>query len=184
MAQRQLSLDRAPDDDIQVLFHVGCMLNDEAVIKQTLDRGACPDRDFIFEGSEDVPLFCVCRRENVAAIKLLLEHGCQVNKLDKDKNSALHYSCHQNRMEVTTLLLDYGADANIISPSGFTPLHLACKEGHTRMAELLIGRGAYVDRKALKEAQKHSRQDVVKLLSDHMRTTSLTVKLRSANRYP
>jgi ankyrin repeat protein len=48
-------------------------------------------------------------RENVEAIKLLLELGADVNAADGDGRTALHGAAHKGRNEVVQLLVDHGA---------------------------------------------------------------------------
>ncbi|KAH9015126.1 ankyrin repeat-containing domain protein [Lactarius deliciosus] len=61
---------------------------------------------------------------NVTVARLLLEHGVDVNSIDKDHATPLHLASSYGMLEMARLLLDHGANANAENVSGQTPLHL------------------------------------------------------------
>ena len=42
-------------------------------------------------------------------VRLLLDHGAAINRVDRLGRSAMHVACCYGRLEVTQLLLDRGA---------------------------------------------------------------------------
>jgi len=52
-------------------------------------------------------------KENLEAIKLLLELGADVNAVDGDGRTALHGAAHKGRSEVVQLLVDHGAKLDV-----------------------------------------------------------------------
>ena len=50
-----------------------------------------------------------------------------VDKLDTNKVSALHYAARQNSLSILKLLLDNGANVNNTAVGGLTPLHFAAR---------------------------------------------------------
>jgi ankyrin repeat protein len=68
---------------------------------------------------------------NVEIVRLLLDHGAQVNAVDDFGKSPLHavshgeYESQEDGIRVAWLLLDHGADVNAKARSGETPLFLA-----------------------------------------------------------
>ena len=48
-------------------------------------------------------------KENLEAVKLLLELGADVNAVDGDGRTALHGAAHKGRNDVVQLLVDHGA---------------------------------------------------------------------------
>ena len=63
-------------------------------------------------------------------VKNLIQKGAEVNAIDGDKQTALHYSAYIGHVQIMKLLLENGASVNSKSTSG-TPLHLAAKQANT-----------------------------------------------------
>jgi ankyrin repeat protein len=101
-------------------------------------------------------LMCSGVRMNPAAIRILIEEGADVNRLDKDYGSPLHYACWQGdgnggrESEVTEeavrTLLEAGADPNVKARGNF-PLHEAVRGdwGSPTSVRVLLEYGAEVD---------------------------------------
>jgi ankyrin repeat protein len=63
--------------------------------------------------------------QNVLSVaQLLLEHGVDVNALDKDNATPLHLASSHGMPEIARLLLDHGAKTNVENLLGQTPLHV------------------------------------------------------------
>ena len=83
---------------------------------------------------------------------LLLKHGAQVNRRDKDKETPLHLAIRRNWFELAEILLEYGADANAENNQGMTSLHILSKSGIKYEGNVLyhvlslLKHGAEVDR--------------------------------------
>jgi ankyrin len=92
-------------------------------------------------------------------MRLLIEHGADLQARTKRGFSALHFAARDGDLDATQLLLDAGVDVNIRSqpdPSekgggptydatisgGSTPLLVATVRGHLELAEFLLDRGA------------------------------------------
>uniref|UniRef100_A0A8C5FXU5 phospholipase A2 n=1 Tax=Gouania willdenowi TaxID=441366 RepID=A0A8C5FXU5_GOUWI len=70
--------------------------------------------------------------------RLLLEHDCSVNVLNKTGQSPLHILTKQGRSKAALVLLTHGADANLKDQDGNTALHLAMKMNHMDLIKVLI----------------------------------------------
>uniref|UniRef100_A0A8C5D021 phospholipase A2 n=1 Tax=Gouania willdenowi TaxID=441366 RepID=A0A8C5D021_GOUWI len=77
--------------------------------------------------------------------RLLLEHDCSVNVLNKTGESPFHILTKQGRSKVAMVLLTHGADANLKDQDGNTALHLAMKMDHMDLIKALIVFGADVE---------------------------------------
>jgi ankyrin repeat protein len=72
-----------------------------------------------------------------AVVKLLLNHGADINAADRIRQ--LPFSGHE---AIVRLLLNRGVDFKAIIHNGRTSLHFAAQNGHEAIVRLLLNRGA------------------------------------------
>ena len=77
-----------------------------------------------------------------AKVKLLLDHGAQVNAKDEEGETALMRAVDRNEAEVVDGLLQAGADASVQNENGETLLMQAASLGNVEVARSLLARGA------------------------------------------
>ena len=65
---------------------------------------------------------------HIDIIKLLLEHGADLNTVGQD-GTALHLAVWEDQEEIVQFVLDQGMDPNATSGSGETPLMAAAYKG-------------------------------------------------------
>lgn len=86
------------------------------------------------------------RQRDLSIVRVLLEHGANINKLSRDTNgrfeTPLVTSCRQANYDLASLLLKYGADANAADFHMRTPLWIATRERSLELVQLLIDHGA------------------------------------------
>jgi ankyrin repeat protein len=86
-------------------------------------------------------------KDTVRVVRLLLEHGVDVNAEDKDQSSPLHSASYSGKLEIARALLDHGAKANLKNDRGETPLHQVSRGEYesqadgVSIAKLLLDRG-------------------------------------------
>ncbi|MHC4678603.1 MAG: ankyrin repeat domain-containing protein, partial [Planctomycetota bacterium] len=89
----------------------------------------------------DVPdIYLAAFIGNLAKLKAFIREGVDVNALDTEGCTALHYAANTS---VAELLIARGARSNI--SGNWTPLHAAARRRHTDVAECLIANGANVN---------------------------------------
>ncbi|KAF1970378.1 ankyrin [Bimuria novae-zelandiae CBS 107.79] len=83
----------------------------------------------------------------VLIVRMLLEHGADVNSKDKLDRSILHSSADSRPLTATTpeILLDAGADLESFSDRQDAPIHSAAACNNWEMIELLVERGANIN---------------------------------------
>nr|XP_022323665.1 palmitoyltransferase ZDHHC17-like isoform X2 [Crassostrea virginica] len=79
----------------------------------------------------------------IARVYELVEGGVDVNEMDRENVSILHWAAINNRLDIVRYLIGKGA---IVDKFGgdldSTPLHWATRQGHLSMVVLLLGYGA------------------------------------------
>ena len=86
----------------------------------------------------NTPLVTACFDGDVAAARLALDRGADVNRANEDGLTPLFIACQQGHVDVARLLLDNGAE---VDRNGATPLFVACQNGHVDAARLLLEHG-------------------------------------------
>ncbi|GIX76452.1 hypothetical protein CEXT_292441 [Caerostris extrusa] len=86
-------------------------------------------------------LYQACRQNNVEHVKMLLKDGANINALDADRRTPLHFACDGGSIACLDFLLKMGADVHT-PQSPLTPLHVACQEDSVECAEILLKYGA------------------------------------------
>lgn len=118
--------------------------------------------------------------EGSGVIRLLLEHGADVNKPANDNrsNTPLHLASTHQHIKPVQVLLDHGANINAEDGQGQTPLHRVFEdnilhENSFSLAQLLVGRGAGVNAHdkdhvtPLHLASYYQKLESVRFLLDH-----------------
>lgn len=99
----------------------------------------------IVKKDELIPLLYAAHKHNFKAVKLLIEHGAEVNAKDQDGNTVLHYAVLDNDTQTVRFLLENQADANIRNAEGFLPLLYAVRNNNPEAVKLLTEHGAKVN---------------------------------------
>jgi ankyrin repeat protein len=76
------------------------------------------------------------------AVKLLIEHGADVNARTSTGFTPLHWAASKNAVDSIELLLANGSDVNAKARSNITPLHWAASKGSVDAVKLLLAAGA------------------------------------------
>jgi len=83
----------------------------------------------------------VCRGDLMEA-QACLKAGADMNELDEEGWTALHYAVASGHVEICEALIEFGADLEVQLPDLSTPLMLAADEGNLQLARLLLRSGA------------------------------------------
>ena len=92
-------------------------------------------------------LHTLVKKDNKDALKLLINHGVDVNAKDDDAGTPLHNAVWEQNKEIVELLINHGADVNAKNDDAGTPLHAASMKDNKEIVELLINRGADINAK-------------------------------------
>ena len=89
----------------------------------------------------DLRLVEAVRAGDRPAVRVLLADGVDVNAVQADGATALHWAAYRDDAETAQLLLGAGA-AGAANDLGVTPLYLACENGNAVLVRTLLSAGA------------------------------------------
>ncbi|KAL9629066.1 MAG: hypothetical protein Q9204_005491 [Flavoplaca sp. TL-2023a] len=140
----KLVLDKKPVPSKSLLTAVqdGCT----EVIERFIKNGADLNLSKTSMGRTCLQIACASTRPNrLDVLKLLVDHGINVDAGDELCRTALHVAVSNGNEDLAHILLQYGADINNKTLGGKTALHKAIYQYHTEVALALLQHGADVD---------------------------------------
>jgi ankyrin repeat protein len=102
------------------------------MVQLLLDHHADPEQRDLYTLQ---PLHWYARRDNIAAMRVVLQRGVDVDPLTPFRSIPLHAV---RSPEAVTLLLEFGADVRKEDSDANTPLHFAAQRGSTDVVRLLL----------------------------------------------
>jgi ankyrin repeat protein len=94
----------------------------------------------------DAPLADAAMRDDLGAVRSLLEKGADANSAQGDGMSALHWASQNGNRDMAMLLIRAGASVDAVTRIGqYTPLHLASKIGSADLLAALLDAGSDVN---------------------------------------
>jgi hypothetical protein len=127
-----------------------------AAVPASLDYGD----DYKLEKDDKTILIWAAYKGHEANVRLLLEHGADVNQASDDGRTPLICAAGAGHEHIVRLLLEHGAEVNKADVYRKTPLICATAAGHGPIAQLLLKHGADVD-----QAGNNSRAPLVRAVS-------------------
>jgi ankyrin repeat protein len=82
---------------------------------------------------------------DIRIMELLLAHGADINRQDKEGDTALYTCCINGQVPMAQFLLRAGANPNVTNRAGETALHAAVFRGTEELVRLLLQHGADVN---------------------------------------
>ena len=125
----------------RVVTHWAAMKHDPWWLRLALEHGADPNLVNVGRGrpSEGTPLKAAISNGTLENVKLLVEHGADVNKPDRYNCYPIADAAAQNKFEVVLYLLDAGADYRVAECSGIGFLaDIRVKAGYREKEELMF----------------------------------------------
>jgi ankyrin repeat protein len=124
-------------------------------------------------GANDLRLIEAVKKSDAKAVRTLLAQHADVNAVEADGSTALHWAAQRDELEIAGLLLGAGANAKASTRYNITPLSLACVNGDAALIERLLTAGADPNstseqgQTALMTASLTGKVDAVKALLAH-----------------
>ena len=106
-----------------------------SILQLLLDSGI--DVDSRLEYGNETALIIASQSSNIEAVKILINHNCDVNLKTSSNRTALHYAVENDCYEIVKLLIEQCVDLYVTFPGGIPPLHKAILDGFNSIAELI-----------------------------------------------
>ena len=95
------------------------------------------------EEDEDHPLVHIAiAKEFKDVVSILLENGTDINAVNKNGWSTMHWAAFVGNTEILSYLINQGAKVNCTDQDNVTPLHVAAERGQAEAVRLLIENNA------------------------------------------
>jgi ankyrin repeat protein len=121
----------------------------------------------------DLRLVSAAKNNDLKAVRSLLAQHADVNAVETDGSTALHWAAQRNNLEVADLLIAAGANPKAATRYNITPLFLACTNGNAAFIEHLLKAGVDANstseqgETALMTAALNGTADAVRVLLMH-----------------
>jgi ankyrin repeat protein len=89
------------------------------------------------ESTGDTPIHIMCHRDDITAVKLLVEAGAQINYKGDMEYTPLHIASRRASYELVEYLLNQGASVEASNGFGHTALDIAKERGDDNIVKLL-----------------------------------------------
>ena len=89
---------------------------------------------------------CTKKHTNMQIIRYLVEHGADINKINKYGEVPLTYACRNGNILLVKCLVEHGADINKENNESKTPLFKACSNGNEAIVKYLVEHGADINK--------------------------------------
>jgi ankyrin repeat protein len=104
------------------------------IVKSLLKNGENPNS--ILDNNQTTSL-CIASTEGyIEIVKLLLEHGADVNLSNNNKDSPLHCASYNGHIEIVKLLLNYNANIYAMDDWNYTPENIASQRKHSKIVKI------------------------------------------------
>lgn len=119
------------------LLHLAAAFADEPAVRTLLDAGADIGRISGTPLRNQALHAALAISKDAAVVRLLIEHGADVNAVQTAGYRPLHQAAVTGREDLVRMLLDAGADKTARCDRGKTPADYARERGHDAVAALL-----------------------------------------------
>jgi hypothetical protein len=106
------------------------------------------DVDWVAPDTGATSTYVAAQQGSDKCLSLLISHGADMSKADKQSWAPIHIACHGGRYACIEVLADAGADLNLrlADELGTTPAMFCCIHGHVNCLALMGDRGADLSR--------------------------------------
>ena len=135
----------------------------EDLVQEASEEEAETISQFLDEDYQAYALHIAAQSGNAEIVKLLLEHGAEVDAKNKYGESALHVAARSGNAEIVELLLTHGADLTLSNNANFTALDIACESNSQQSIYFLTSHISIQLGKAVAEGNEDKHNKLIDL---------------------
>ena len=136
--------------DGQSALYLAVVTRQTAIVVLLLKAGANPNSHCGMGEKLRTALMCAASNNDLAATRIILEAGANVNAKATDGQTALLFAAEKGFASIVQLLVDYKVDLDAQDGNMVAALHLVAYKGYVDVARILLASGAAVDIKTAK----------------------------------
>ncbi|KAG8042002.1 hypothetical protein G9C98_007310 [Cotesia typhae] len=137
--------DHYSNNQKQTLLHSAAQSKTSKIIEILLQRDEFKNLEIKDNVYEMTPLIFAVQKNRMKAVEALLQHGANVNAVDKRLNTPLYYATTYSYGIIFKMLLANNANPNCINEEGLTPLVMAAINNDDFSINHLLKYGADID---------------------------------------
>jgi ankyrin repeat protein len=124
------------------LFYIACGNGDLGIVKELLkcskgnSRSPLVDINHPLNGDFFTPLLVACQNGHIDVVKILLEHGVDINKASITQDTPLTMACDCGRQDITRLLLEH--IPVLSNKEGQRLFEIVCRKGYPDLLRELL----------------------------------------------
>jgi ankyrin repeat protein/mRNA-degrading endonuclease RelE of RelBE toxin-antitoxin system len=147
-----------------------CVAGKMQQVRRLLKDGADPNSMYAVNEMGSTPLHIATSHDSLEMVKLLVEHGADMEARDHQGNTPFFFACVPKENSIMEYMLDQGANINMRTAQGGTALGMACYNGDLKKVTLLLNKGVDINlannqgKTALHAACKNKTPQIVNLL--------------------
>lgn len=154
-------------EDVLVYCKCGVNVNEEKVDRHTCER--------------ITPLAYAAYGGHAEVIRVLLEHGAQVNMVDRRGRAPIHIAALKGHRDACVVLIEYGAKMFSVDMQGNTPMHLAAICNHYDVVDFLAHKGQELARSVCSDKVKVTKGGNFEGLVEQVFEELPAIKLRGSD---
>ncbi|EPS26966.1 hypothetical protein PDE_01906 [Penicillium oxalicum 114-2] len=135
LLKRGADIESTNSDQVSALAEA-VILDDVDATRMLLEHGASSNGHD--QNPKRRPLLLAAQRGATEIARLILEHGANLEAVDRVGLTALHWAVRENQVETTQFLLARGADFNQKGPDQLRPLDVAVMNDQVQMVDVLL----------------------------------------------
>ncbi|KAK6460277.1 positive regulatory protein of phosphate pathway [Scheffersomyces coipomensis] len=145
-------------------INYACKYGDYKIVEYLLSNNRLNDPNLINQQDVEglLPLHVISRSGHYKLIKLLIQYGAEINKIDGlNKWTPIFYSASEGHVKTTQELVKLGAKLNIVDEDGYIVLYYCVVEGHIDVLNELLNHYSTISKSDVRNTKINNMNTIV-----------------------